>query len=159
MLASELMDDPGFSSISFAISCWRTVCYPLGPGFVSDTFFYGSLFGKVFEYLHEPLKREFCCLPSSDNKLIAEIPLNLRWRGSYWVILNNPYLLLYCEHADFFCFSFVFICWCFYSAVVIPSLDCVGRCSNFQYLGYENSNHFSSSLTLTRWKLNFTFAK
>ena len=99
------------------------------------TLFYGSLHAEVFEYLHEHFKRELCCMPSSYSKL-----LDLCWRGSYWVILNTPYLLLYCEQADFLAFPLF---------------------SNFpvQYLWYGNSNHFSNSLTFTCWKLIFPFAK
>ena len=131
------------------------MCCSLGPGFVGDTFLYGSLLVEVFEYLHEPFRREFCWLPSSDRKLLAEIPLYLRWRGGYWVFLNNP---LYCKHAEFFSFSFLFL-FTNFSVTVLPSLDYVGRYLNFQHLGYENSNHFSNSLILTHWKLIFTFAK
>ena len=57
--------------------------------------------------------------------------------------------------------SWLFLCFPFtnFSVIVLPSLDYVGRYSNFQYLGYENSNHFSDSSVLTRWKLIFTFSK
>ena len=132
------------------------MCCSLGPGFVGDTFLYGSLLVEVFEYLHESFRWEFCWLPSSDRKLFAEIPLDLGWRGG--VFLNNPYLLLYCENAEFFGFSFLASFHQFFShSLAIARLR--GQILKFPVSGIRKQQSLFQFFNFNSLKINFYFCE